>query len=126
MNERVRRLQGRVAGVAPAGPGPSPGYELFLKLLNNARIEGDRADREAQGNPDFDFGDGPPEPEPLTEAEERSLDEEPVSGGEGWYLDMLLELRAEIPDSHPKAGIMDTAIAAERKTTERNSDEGTA
>ncbi len=119
MNERVRRLQGRIVGEAPAGPGvpgPSPGYGLFLKLMNNARIEIDRADREALGsNPDFEFGGPPPEPEPLTEAEQRELDEEPVTGGEGWYLDLLLELRAETPDSHPKAEILDTTIAQERR-----------
>jgi hypothetical protein len=113
MNDRVRRLQGRIAGEATAGPGPSPEYDEYVRQMNRDRAAIDAADREALGNPaDFDFGDDP-EPVPVPVAEERETVDE------GWYGDMLLELRAEITDAHPKAVLIDRAIAAERKKQQR-------
>ena len=105
-------MQGRIAGEATAGPGPSPEYDEYVWQMNRDRAAIDAADREALGNPaDFDFGDRPPEqPEP---------EDEPVSGVGDWYGDMLLELRAAITDDHPKAEVMDIAIAQERKKQQR-------
>ena len=117
--DRLRRLESRIA--QPVAPGRSPDFWLFLKLMHNARVETDRADAEALGyNPDLDFGDGPPEPIPLTEAEERALADEPELEGEGWYLDMLLNLRASAgEDVRPaKLEAIDLAIDHERKEQE--------
>jgi hypothetical protein len=116
MSERVRKLRGRIAPAAV--PAPSADYGLFLKLLNNERIALDKADREAMGNRASDFGGGPREPEPLTEEEERALAEETEWDGES-YLGLLLILRAEIDDDHPKAAVLDDTIAKERKEQEK-------
>ncbi len=106
-------MQGRIAGEATAGPGPSPEYDEYVLQMNAERAAIDAADRAALGNPaDFDFGDDP-EPVPVPVAEERETVDE------GWYGDMLLELRAEITDAHPKAVLIDRAIAAERKKQQR-------
>ena len=114
MSERVRKLRGRIAP-APVSP---PDYE-FLRMLNAERARIDREDAEALGNPaDFVFDDGP-EPEPLTEAEQRELADEPASESGDWYLDLVRDLRTEIPDDHPKAEVMDRAIALQSKDREK-------
>jgi len=112
IRDRVGRLETEHA--PPAGPGPSEDYDEYVRMMNRDRAAIDAADRAAldpSERADLTFGDGP-ETEPLVEAAN-----EPERTGGDFYFDMLLELRAEIPDSHPKAGILDTAIAAERKTT---------
>jgi hypothetical protein len=111
IRDRVGRLETEHA--PPAGPGPSEDYDEYVRQMNAERTAIDAADREALGNPaDFDFGDDP-EPGPVPVAEERETVDE------GWYGDMLLELRAEITDDHPKAEVMDIAIAQERKKQQR-------
>jgi len=117
LNARLARAREMMsaASLGGAGPGPSPEYDEYVRQMNRDRAAIDAADREALGNPaDFDFG-GDPEPVPVPV---RAL-EERETVDEGWYLSLVEGLRAEITDDHPKAEVMDTAIAQERKKQQR-------
>ena len=110
--DRLRRLESRMA--QPAAPNSSLDdvrfLNLFLKQLNRERYEIDMADREALGNAsNFLFGDDGPEPEPLTEAEERELDR-----GDPAFVAFLEGERERYPAGGPDAVFFDRMIADER------------
>jgi hypothetical protein len=120
MSERVRKLQGRITPAAAPVAAPGPEYYEFLRMMNVERRRIDREDAEALGNPaDLVFDDDPPEPEPLTEAEQRELADEPVSESGDWCFDLVRDLRAEITDDHHAAKSLDRAIALESKHRRR-------
>jgi hypothetical protein len=123
IRDRLMRLESRRK--PPSAPMPPQEVDEFVRAMNAERSRIEAADREALGhNPDFDFGDDPPEPEPPREEAD-----EPDEGGlegEDWYLNMLLDLRAGAGDdvSPTKLEAIDRAIEHERNELRRERHEG--
>jgi hypothetical protein len=111
------RIEEPVASLGAEVPGPSEDYAEYMEFFNAERRRIDAADRAALDpaeRADLTFGDDPSEAtEPEADPEDEDTRGEAIPL-EDFYLALVLQLRSEIDDDHPKAPVMDRAIEVAR------------